>query len=285
MIDPDNIIIAEKNNNNILKLNNIPEFDFLIWDLEDDKDLKKYYSTIEKEIRGSFEYREMIQYLRNNYGMDECSFIKVSNKDNFNIKIEIHHYPFTLYDIVLIVYRKRIYYQESLEVQMVAKEITMLHYKLLVGLIPLSKTVHQLVHEGKLFIPVNNVLGRYMEFVNLYKPFCEPEQLETLERIENYSREESHLYNTSILDQNNISISTTNKNYQIPNFNNIENNMYNRIDTIKKNNYRLPTLEDYKDLNKKDNINDRKSIIKPLIFHLFLKKYTYLLSTNFISKF
>lgn len=267
MIDPDNIIIAEKNNNNILKLNNIPEFDFLIWDLEDDKDLKKYYSTIEKEIRGSFEYREMIQYLRNNYGMDECSFIKVSNKDNFNIKIEIHHYPFTLYDIVLIVYRKRIYYQESLEVQMVAKEITMLHYKLLVGLIPLSKTVHQLVHEGKLFIPVNNVLGRYMEFVNLYKPFCEPEQLETLERIENYSREESHLYNTSILDQNNISISTTNKNYQIPDFNNIENNMYNRIDTIKKNNYRLPTLEDYKDLNKKDNINDRKSIIKPLIFH------------------
>ena len=55
----------------------------------------------------------MIQYLRNNYAMDECSFIKVSNKDTFNIKIEIHHYPFTLYDIVLIVYRKRCYYGSS----------------------------------------------------------------------------------------------------------------------------------------------------------------------------
>lgn len=267
MIDPDNIIIAEKNNNNILKLNNIPEYDFLVWDLEDDKELKKFYATIEKEIRGSFEYREMIQYLRNNYNMNECSFIKVSNKDNFNIKIEIHHYPFTLYDVVLIVYRKRIYYQESLDVQMVAKEVTMLHYKLLVGLIPLSKTVHQLVHDGKLFIPVHNVLGRYRVFVDLYKPFCEPEQLETLERIERYSQDESHLHNTTILDQNMISVSTTNTAYQIPDFNRIENTMYNRIDTIKKNNYKLPTLEDYHELDRRDNPNDRRSIIKPLIFH------------------
>lgn len=267
MIDPDNIVIADKNKETILKLNNIPEYDFLIWDLEDSKELKKYFSTIEKEIRNSFEYREMIQYLRNNYNMDECSFIKVSNKDNFNIKIEIHHYPFTLYDIVTIVYKKRIYYQESLDVQMVSKEVTMLHYKLLIGLIPLSKTVHQLVHDGKLFIPVNNVLGRYKVFVDLYKPFCEQDQLETLDRIERYSLEESDLYNTSILDQNMINISTTDIKYQYPDFNNIQGNMYNRIDTIKKNNYKLPTMEDYQDLNKKDNPNDRRSIIKPLIFH------------------
>ena len=82
---------------------------------------------------------------------------------------------------------------------MVAKEITMLHYKLLIGLIPLSKTVHQLVHDGKLFIPVENVMGRYRTFVDIYKPFCETEQLETLERIELYSREHSDLHNTTIL--------------------------------------------------------------------------------------
>lgn len=266
MIDPDNIILAEKNNNNIVKLNNIPECDFLVWDLEDNKELKKYYKTIESEIRKSFEYREMIQYLRNNYGMDQCSFIKVSNKDNYNIKIEIHHYPFTLFDIVLIVYRKRIYYQESLDVEMVAKEVTMLHYKLLIGLIPLSKTAHQLVHDGKLFIPVNNVLGRYKLFVDIYKPFCEPEQLETLERIEKYSEENSDLYNTSIFDTNNITFSTTNPNYMIPDFTNIENNMYHRIDDIKKNNYILPKLEDYKELDKKDDIKDRRSIIRPIYF-------------------
>ena len=271
MIDPDNIMLTEKNRNNIIKLNQVPEFDFLTWDFEDDKELNKYFKTIEKEVRNSYEYRRMIQYLRNNYGMDECSFIKVSNKDSFNIKIEIHHYPFTLYDIVVIVYRKRVYYQESLDVQMVAKEITMLHYKLLIGLIPLSKTVHQLVHDGKLFIPVQNVLGRYRTFVDLYKPFCDEEQLETLERIENYSREDSDLNNSSILDMNTITFSSTNQAYQLPQFNQMENAMYNRIDDIKKNNYRLPTLEDYQNIDKKDTPEERRSIIKPFYF---IKKET-----------
>ena len=266
MIDPDNILITTNNPNTTVKINNPIEADFLIWDLDDDKELKKFFKTVEKETRISFEYREMIQYLRNNFGMDQCSFIKVSNKDNFNIKIEIHHYPFTLYDIVTIVYRKRIFYQESLDLQMVAKEITMLHYKLLIGLIPLSKTVHQLVHDGKLFIPVENVMGRYRTFVDIYKPFCETEQLETLERIELYSREHSDLHNTTILNQNYIYFSTENKNYQLPDFVKIENSMVHRIDDIKKNNYRLPTIEEYNELNRTDSIEDRKSIIKPIRF-------------------
>lgn len=266
MIDPDNIILVEDNKNTELKINNVPEFDLLVWDLEDDKELKKYYTTIEREIRKSFEYREMINFLRDNYGMDECSFLKVSNKDNFNIKIEVHHYPFTLYDIVVIVYKKRIFYQESLDVEMVAKEVTMLHYKLLVGLISLSKTVHQLVHDGKLFIPIDHVLGRYDLFIDFYKPFCDPDQLETIERIKQYSQEQSDLMDTSILNHNEISISSTNKNFILPNFDNLESSMYNRISDIKNNGYKLPTLEDMKNLNKVDKLEDRKMIIKPIRF-------------------
>mgnify|MGYP004645648417 CR=1 FL=1 len=266
MIDPDNIILVEDNKNTELKINNVPEFDLLVWDLEDEKELKKYYTTIEREIRKSFEYREMINFLRDNYGMDECSFLKVSNKDNFNIKIEIHHYPFTLYDIVVIVYKKRIFYQESLDVEMVAKEATMLHYKLLIGLISLSKTVHQLVHDGKLFIPIDHVLGRYDLFIDFYKPFCDPDQLETIERIKQYSQEQSDLMDTSILNHNEISISSTNKDFMLPNFDNLESSMYSRINDIKNNGYKLPTIEDMKNLNRVDKLEDRKMIIKPIRF-------------------
>ena len=266
MIDPDNIILVDQNKNNTLNINNVPEFDLLVWDLEDDKELQKFYKTVEKETRNSFEYREMIHWLRDNYGMDQCAFIKVSNKDNYNIKIEIHHYPFTLYDIVIIVYKKRIFYQESLDVQMMAKEVTMLHYKLLVGLISLSKTVHQLVHDGKLFIPVDNVVGRYDLFVELYKPFCDTEQLETLERIKLYSQEQSDLHNTTILDMNTINIQSTNEEYKLPDFVKIENSMYSRIEDIKKNNYKLPSLLDYEELDMKDSYKDRRSIIRPIRF-------------------
>ena len=249
MIDPDSIIVQQHNSNNILKFNNIPEYDYITYDLEDEKQLKKYYKNIEQEIRSSFEYRQMIKYLKDYMGMNNCSFIQVSSIDNFNIRIEIHHYPFSLYDIVSIVYAKRVYYQEPIEIELVAKEVTLLHYKLLVGLIPLSKTVHQLTHAGKIFIPIQNILGRYELFIDFYKPFCSEEQLDTINRIEKYSEEQvSDLLNSQrILEQNNISIYNSDTQYQLPDFNNLNSTMNNRIEDIKSNHYQLPIPKEITD--------------------------------------
>lgn len=268
MIDPDGIMLPQVNKQTTLKFGNIPEFDFITYDLEDDKEFKKYLKDIEKEIRGSFEYRHMIDYLKNYMGMDQCSFIQVSNKDNYNVKIEVHHYPFTLFDIVEIVYRKRAASYESLDVQMVAKEVTMLHYKLLIGLIPLSVTVHQLVHDGKIFIPVQNVLGRYKLFVDMYKLYCEPEQLETLDRIEKYSFEQtSELLNSQdVLNMNYIDLSVQDSNYRLPDLNTMSNQMTNRIETIRNNNYTLPTLKDNLSEITSDSVSDRRSIIPKKAF-------------------
>lgn len=270
MIDPDGIMLPQQNTCNTLKFGTIPEFDFLTYDLEDDKEFKKYLKDIEKEVRGSFEYRHMIDYFKNYMDMDKCSFLQVSNSDNYNIKIEIHHYPFTLFDIVQIVYKKRVANYEPTDVQMVAKEVTILHYKLLVGLIPLSVTVHQLVHEGKLFIPVQNVLGRYNLFVDMYKPYCEPEQLETLDRIEKYSYEQtSELLNSiDVVQMNYIHMNIQDKKYQLPDMNTISNSMSNRLEVIKNNNYTLPTLKD-NNINTVDTIEDRRSIVpcKPFVFN------------------
>ena len=143
---------------------------------------------------------------------------------------------------------------------MMAKECTILHYKLLVGLIPLSKTVHQLVHDSKLFIPVDNVFGNWRQFVELYKDFCDEEQLETLNRIERYSFEQSELHNTSILDKNNISYNIVNDRYRLPNLENMQDRMVNRVIEIKKNGYRLPTLED-RNNKEHDTLQDRMSIL------------------------
>jgi len=250
MIDPDGIRVQQHNSNTVLNFGEIPPFDYTIYDLEDEKELKKYFSDIEREIRGSFEYRGMIKYMKDNMDMDQCAFIQVSSKDNYNIRIEIHHYPFTLYDIVTIVYKKRCYYHQPLNLQLLAKECTMLHYKLLVGLIPLSKTAHQLVHAGKLFIPVDNVIGRYKLFVEFYKPFCDEEQLDSLNRIEKYSMEETTelLSSSTVLEQNEITIENKSTQYQLPNMNNISTAMSNRISTIKNNGYILPTVSSSTDI-------------------------------------
>lgn len=264
MIDPDNIILARKNDKTNIVLDDIPPCDVLVWDLDNPKELKQYLSTIEKQIRRSFEYRNMIHFLKTYYDMDQCAFIKYDATDLANIRIEIHHSPFTLYDIVCIVYRKKIFYQELLTTSMVAKECTMLHYKLLVGLIPLSKTVHELVHAGKLFIPSTSVYGDYNAFIDTYKDFCDEDQLETINRIEKYSTEYSELVNTSILDQNPITLQVNNSNFILPNLSNLESNMNNRITEIKQNGYRLPTLEDKKE-NFSDTVLERSSISPTVI--------------------
>lgn len=246
MIDPDNIQILESNLPSRININSIPPFETVIYDFNDDKDYKNFIKDTKNNIRRSFEYRQMIKYLRENMGMDKCAFIQnVSNNDTFDIKIEIHHYPFTLEDIVDIVFKKRTYYGESLEVQMLAKEVMMLHYKLLVGLISLSETVHELVHSSRLFIPIDAVLGRPLIFVEYYKPFCTSDQLEVLDRIVKYSEEKtSYLYNTTLLEENRVEYNIKDEQFKLPEFNRISENMIERMETIKQNNYLLPTVND-----------------------------------------
>ena len=189
MIDPSNLITdipINDNEYNVIPLGELPEFDVEDYDLFDEKSFKKFMSDLERMVRSSMEYQTLIQYLRENLEMNQCAFYEnINNIESSKIRIELHHSPLTLYDICLIVFNKRVAYQESLDIELVAKEVMFLHYKLMVGLIPLSETVHQLVHNGYLFVPTDKVLGNYKEFVNLYMPFFPPEQLDILERIEN----------------------------------------------------------------------------------------------------
>lgn len=169
----------------IIKMNEIPEYNLYDFDLNDEKSFKKYIQTVEKTVRSSYEYRALVQFLREYMDMNQCAFYQnVSNSDTTKVRIEIHHEPLSLYDICLIVYNKRVAYNEPLDEEYVAKEVMYLHYNLMVGLIPLAETVHQLVHAQYLFVPTTAVLGKYREFVDRYKAYMLPEQLEALENIE-----------------------------------------------------------------------------------------------------
>lgn len=188
MRDPLNLKQQEYNDIDIVKMNSVPKFDIEDYDLFDPKDMKMYLANLERIVRISFEYKQYISYLKENMDMNKCSFYEnISNLDNAKVRIEIHHEPITLYDICWIVYNKRAYYREPLDEELVAKEVMILHYNLLVGLIPLSETVHDLVHNQYLFVPTTKVLGKYKEFVELYEQFIEPEQLDVLNRIEEYT--------------------------------------------------------------------------------------------------
>lgn len=200
----------------IIEIEHIPEYDLEDYDLMDSKEFSKYIASIERIIRGSFEYRQLITFLRENMDMNKCSFYEnVNNIDTFKIKIHIHHHPFTLYDICLMVYNKRCFYGESLEEEMVAKEVMFLHYNLMVGLIPLAETVHELVHNNYLFIPLDKVMGNYQQFINMYEDFMSPEQIDVLERNIEYTKTYIEGKQNHILSKNYVYIDLTGA-YEMP---------------------------------------------------------------------
>ena len=250
MQDSDTIIVQNNNLNNVINVVNLNDFEDLgAYNLDDEKDYNKFVKDIERIVRSSFEYKVFCRYLRENFGMDRCAFLNnVSKEESPDVKIHLHHYPYSLFDIVNIIYRKRYYNRESLSVFMIAEEVIRLHYQLLVGLVPLSETVHQLAHAGRLFIPVNKVLGRYKLFTDIYYPFIEPDMIDTLKRIEKATYENSEVGDTTILNTNNIKYNVSDKRYQMPKIPAISDQMINQIQMIKDNNYILPTVNEVKQI-------------------------------------
>lgn len=212
MRNPDNIMKVNTSNakEEIYKIDCIPDFDIEDYDMTNPKDFKKFIDSVERIVRMSFEYRQAIKFLRENMNMNSCSLLEnVSNVEDFKVKIHIHHEPITLYDIVMAVYNKRCAMHEPITEDLVAKEVMYQHYMLRVGLIPLSETAHELVHNQYLFIPTTAVFGKYWEFVELYHDYIEPETLETLKKIEELSKTYTIDQAKEILDLHLIHIDTS----------------------------------------------------------------------------
>ena len=152
------------------------------------RDREKYIKTCEMVIRKSLEYKDYIKFLRENMDMDQC--IILSNLKNGNGKryhIEIHHEPFTLFDIVETVITKRLENGESINALNVADEVMDLHYSGLVGLVPLTITMHELVHKGRIFIPLQFIYHKYNEFFAEYEDFMNDSLKEKIEAKVNLS--------------------------------------------------------------------------------------------------
>lgn len=149
-------------------------------DLSDEKSKKSFIGEIEKTIRKSFEYREMIKFLREHIDMNHCSYFKKVNNSFKGITIEVHHAPFTLYDVTCIVTQAFLDQGIPLKINVIAEQVMLLHFHGLVGLIPVSKTVHELIHSGQIFVPINNVYGDIAEFYSQYWRYMSEDQKEAL---------------------------------------------------------------------------------------------------------
>ena len=216
----------------------LPKYDGYEFDIFDEKDFEKYIYYIEKIVRGSFEYKNFIKFLRNNVGMNKCSFMEnVNNIETFNVQIHLHHHPFDLNTLTKIVFRRRFEAKESVETEAVAKEVMWVHSNLLVGLIPLCETVHELVHNFYLFIPVDDVLGMVDTFIELYEPWISQEHLDLYKSIVEYSKVYNEEENKNPLVRKYIYIDQcSGTTVKLPTYQDVLNAMNKRIYELKENN-------------------------------------------------
>lgn len=149
--------------------------------VSDQKHKRNFINKVKKLVRGSMEYKDYILFLRENMDMDSCAFFNQvtsnvsNNADNKKIKIEVHHEPFTIDDIVATVLEKAIDEGTTIDPQDIAEEVMRLHYNNQVGLIPLSITIHEVVHSGtkKIIIPLYMCYGEYTKFIEAYEPYLD----------------------------------------------------------------------------------------------------------------
>jgi hypothetical protein len=141
----------------------------------------KIIKNAESQVRNSEEYKDYILYLKMEIGLTNCAVL--GNINHADAEIEMHHYPFTLYDLADIIAINKILNKEKCNSFLIAEELINLHYKNLIGVVPLCKTVHDLVHAGEIFINLKQVFGNVEEFVNIYKNAINFDQKKGLNKI------------------------------------------------------------------------------------------------------
>ena len=139
---------------------------------DDKKEYVQWIIRMKKLVRNSGRYVEMMSFLKRRRGMNRCGIHPHMTGWNGN-RIEIHHTPFVMEDIVSIVTKKRLDRNESMKMSDIAKEIMELHYLGLVGLYSLCTLCHTTIHSDDvdIFIPLDCVFGDPAQFVDIYKPY------------------------------------------------------------------------------------------------------------------
>jgi len=177
------------------------EFNYKFYEYDDEKKLKKYIKGIESVVRSSVEYRSYIKYLKEEQDLTACKFLtNVDGKNIKNVAIEFHHYPFNLYEIVNTVLKKQTdFYSHPTTTFSVANEVMRIHYENMVGLVPLTKTVHELAHNGEIFINLNLVYGNVKKFIEDYFEYIDQELFNSLDTLKNLSDKNALQSNSYIL--------------------------------------------------------------------------------------
>ncbi len=130
-----------------------------------------FVKEVEKLVRQSTDYKKFVHYVKHVLGFNFCQIFP-NIHDELDATIELHHGPFfTLYDIVDVILQWHIRNGVPITTFAVARKVIEEHFALRVGVIALSKTAHEMVHNNDVVLNVEQCIGNVHEFVVMYADY------------------------------------------------------------------------------------------------------------------
>jgi hypothetical protein len=153
--------------------------------IADPKEYKTFIRKCEAMIRTSNEYSKYISYLKGMLNINRCSIF--GNITSEHASIEMHHYPFNLYEICEHTAEKLFSQNIPVTTFAISDEVMKLHYDNMIGLVPLSVTAHELAHKGQIAINMLQVFGNVKEYIHDFKDFISQDSIDNISAIEDYT--------------------------------------------------------------------------------------------------
>jgi hypothetical protein len=161
---------------------------------EEDID-KKLFTYLKRMCRGSYEYKEYMKHFKDVLENSSCKVLGIDMND-VPVSIEIHHTPFSLETIVSAVTLKMFAeHGPGLDPKDVAEKVMELHYDGIIGLIPLTSTIHEAVHSNAVHIKSSDIYGNYQAFFEEYEEYLDDDAVDHYDKVINLTDEMVDLYN------------------------------------------------------------------------------------------
>ena len=145
-----------------------------------------FVKNVEKEFRGSIQYKKYVAYIKKTVGMRRCQIhanIEEKEDSGEKLALEMHHGPiFTLFDIVSIIVDDQLKRGNRITTFSIANLVAEEHFNNNVQVVMLCKTCHELVHAGEVTIHYNQAWGDLNKFLKKYKAGLTPELFYKLKR-------------------------------------------------------------------------------------------------------
>lgn len=138
---------------------------FLITEFLSNKEKTLFIKNVERFVRTSDGYNRWLTFIHGVLGLEYICYY--SGENEIECKIEVHHYPLSLYNIADMYITNHL--ENGISPLIVANDILLYHFKNMIGFVLLTKSNHEKCHNGVLQIPIEIVEGNWESLLNEFK--------------------------------------------------------------------------------------------------------------------